>query len=70
MTKEEYLDGLDDIVADFNNPYSEPSTLITEFQAMADEVREHDATMADKLVAVRNAIAAFGEYAKTRAAAR
>jgi hypothetical protein len=67
MTKEEFLEGIKDMVADFDNPNGEIHGIKAEFEELAVEVGEHDPLLVGKFRAVVTAIEDIGSYVKSRA---
>lgn len=66
MTKEEFLEGIQEAAQDLANPDGEFNAMIGEFTEVADEVRRFDPQMADKFVGVVTAIQDLGAYMKER----
>jgi hypothetical protein len=67
MTKEEFLDGVREMVQDMADPHGEYAAMATEGEEIAGEIRQFDPVMADKLLAIGTSIRDFGAYVQSRA---
>ena len=67
MTKEEFLEGIRDGAQDIADPNGEFSQMVGEFQEGADQVRQFDGVMADKMLAIVTAFRDLGAYISERA---
>ena len=62
MTKEEFLEGVNEMLADFNDPNGEIHEIKTTFSELSKELAEHDPVLGAKILAVSIAIQAVGDY--------
>jgi hypothetical protein len=66
ITKEQFLIGVKEMVADAKDPNGELADLRTEFKSLYDDMAPHDAEMATRLHEVIDAMERFATYVVAR----
>jgi hypothetical protein len=66
MTKEEFLMGVRRMVSDMADPDGEYVLMVSEGAQIASEMQQFDPVMATKMLAITDAIAALGDYVRSR----
>ena len=67
ITREEFREGLEELVEDFNDPDGSLPRAIADGKVAAEEVMPYDPILAAKITTIVSSIEDFISYAKTRA---
>jgi len=67
MTKEEFLEGIQDAAQDLADPEGEFNSMVDGFRVGAEQARPFDPVMTEKVLAIVAAFEDFGAYVKSRA---
>ncbi len=66
MTLEEFREGLNDLVAEVEDPNSEISVMMTEGTGLSSQLREFDPILADKMQLIFDNVGDLVSYVKSR----
>lgn len=64
LTRDEFLDGVDEMLTDFGDPDSNVSNVLSEMQGVTDDVRPHDPVMAELIVGIGKSMQALKDHAE------
>lgn len=67
ITKQEFMDGIKEMILDIDDPHGEFSVLAKEFADIESDIMEHDPVLASKFGNVVAAVQEMGRYVKSRA---
>lgn len=66
ITKEEFIHGVKEMAADFNNPNGDLHALLEEFTDLAEVAKKYDPELSRLFLTARDGFLAVGKYAQTK----
>lgn len=66
MTKDEFRNGLKEMLSDVVDPNGDFAEMNDGFVALANELSEHDPVLADKFMGVSRSVSDIVDYVRTR----